>query len=81
VSPMKLTKKQADVLRYIAQHILKMGFQPSYREISDHFGWASSVSARHHLMAMEKKGVVVITGESRAVLFKWRLWVRKRRTA
>ena len=78
---MKPTKKQADVLRYIAKHILKMGFQPSYREISDHFGWSSPCAARHHLQAMEKKGMVVITGESRAVLFKWRLWVRKRRTA
>ena len=77
----KLTTKQADVLRYMAQHILKLGYQPTYREIGNHFGWSSPCAAQHHLQAMEKKGVVVITGESRAVLFKWRLWVRKRRTA
>ncbi len=73
-----LTEKQKDVLRYIARHIDKLGFQPSFREISDHFGWKSPVSARHHLLAMEKKGVVVLGGESRAVSFYWKRWAKRR---
>lgn len=76
-----LTEKQKDVLRYIARHILKMGYQPNYREIADHFGWASAVAVKHHLQACEKKGAVLLTGQSRAVLFKWRLWVRQKRRA
>lgn len=74
-----LTEKQKDVLRYIARHVLKMGFQPSYEEISRHFGWSRKTAARAHLVAIEKKGVIVLTGESRAVAFKWRLWVRKKK--
>lgn len=74
-----LTERQKDILRYIARHVMKMGFQPSYREIADHFGWASVGATRSHLAALERKGAIILTGESRAVAFKWRLWVRQKR--
>jgi repressor LexA len=73
-----LTEKQKDVLRYMARHISKLGFQPSMREIADHFGWRSAVSARNHLLAMEKKGVLVLGGEPRAVSFYWKRWAKRR---
>jgi repressor LexA len=76
-----LTEKQKDILRYIARHVMKLGFQPSYDEIAKHFGWNGRTAARSHLVAIERKGVVVLNGESRAVAFKWRLWAKKKRRA
>lgn len=74
----KLTEIQKNVLRFIAKHISVMGYQPSYREIGDRFGWTSPNAARGHLLAMEKKGVVMITGESRAIKFQWRRWAKRK---
>lgn len=79
MSKVTLTETQKNVLRYIAKHISVMGFQPSYREIADRFGWTSPNAARNHLLAMQKKGVVLIAGrESRAIQFQWRRWAKRK---
>ena len=51
---MKLTRKQAAVLNFIVEHQRKHGYQPSYREIRDHFGFASLNS----VTALENKGLL-----------------------
>ena len=78
MSQVKLTETQKNVLRYIAKHISVLGYQPTYREIGKHFKWSSPCAARNHLVAMEKKGVVLISGESRAIRFQWRRWAKRK---
>lgn len=74
-----LTETQKKVLRFIARHIDRLGFQPSYSEIADYMGWTCPASTRFCLRAIERKGVVVLNRhEARAVQFKWKLWIRRR---
>lgn len=73
-----LTEKQKQILRYIARHIDRLGFQPSYQEIAERFRLGHRSAAAAHLRALERKGVVMLNGESRAVAFRWKLWCRKR---
>lgn len=73
-----LTETQKNVLRYIARHIDRMGFQPSYAEIAVHMGWACKSATLQCLRAIERKGVIVLNREARAVQFRWKLWIRRR---
>ncbi|MEK9152553.1 MAG: transcriptional repressor LexA [Patescibacteria group bacterium] len=51
-----LTKKQKEVLDYVAQYIKEMGYAPSYREVGEHFGFASTATVHEHLKNLEAKG-------------------------
>ncbi len=55
---MKLTHRQRQVLEFIQTHILEKGFPPTIREICDYFGFASPLSAKQHVDALEKKGYI-----------------------
>ena len=50
------TKRQHEVLTFIAQHIHHSGMPPSLREISKFLGVSSYNTARNHIKLLEKKG-------------------------
>jgi repressor LexA len=51
-----LTIRQQQVLDYIAERIEAHGYPPTLREIAGHLGVTGTVSAIHHLAALERKG-------------------------
>lgn len=51
------TETQIKVYDFIAERI-GSGMPPTLREICEEFGWASHAAAAHHLLAMEKKGMI-----------------------
>lgn len=54
-----LTKQQAAVLKYIRDHIAKVGWAPSLRQIESHWGWSSPNAAATHVAVLERKGWIV----------------------
>ena len=65
------TPTEARLLRLVALSVHRNGFQPSYREIATHFGWASAGYVTVLVRSLAKKGIVVPKG-SRALAFDWR---------
>jgi repressor LexA len=65
----QLTKKQAEVLAYIKDHIKDEGYAPSYREIADHFGLSSPATIHAHVQALIEKGLITNgeDGEARSI--------------
>jgi repressor LexA len=53
-----LTERQADVLAFIKQHIAAKHYQPSVREIGQHFGITSPNGVICHVKALERKGYI-----------------------
>ncbi|MDX1429992.1 MAG: transcriptional repressor LexA [Rhodothermales bacterium] len=51
-----LTEKQRDFIRYLRAYYRDNGVWPTYREISDHFGFRSPNSVTQNLQALHKKG-------------------------
>ncbi len=51
-----LTSRQAEILEFIVEFKQKKGNSPTYREISDHFGFKGPKAAVDHVFALEKKG-------------------------
>ena len=51
-----LTKKQADVLAYIRQHVEDHGYAPSYREIAEHFNLSSPATIHQYVKTLTEKG-------------------------
>jgi repressor LexA len=65
---MTLTKRQRQILDFIADNQSRFGIVPSTREIQTHFGFASQTAAVNHLKALEKKGAITRhPGKARAV--------------
>jgi repressor LexA len=63
-----LTPRQQQVLDYIAEHIESHGYPPTLREIAQHLGTSGTVSAIHHLEALERKGYLRReSGSSRSI--------------
>jgi repressor LexA len=63
-----LTKRQKEILNFIADHITNVGFPPTRNEISKHFGFRSPNAAESHLRVLEHKGVIQIAaGHSRGI--------------
>ena len=52
------TRRQLDVLEFVAAHLGSAGYPPTLREICDHFGWSSLVSASNHLAALERRSLI-----------------------
>ena len=65
----QLTKKQAEVLAHIRQHLSREGYAPSYREIADHFGLSSPATVHGHVQALVEKGMINVgeEGEARSI--------------
>lgn len=51
-----LTKRQAQILEYITQHIENHNYAPSYREIGQHFGLSSTATVAEHIESLKGKG-------------------------
>ncbi len=51
-----LTKKQAEVLAYIRQHVEDHGYAPSYREIAEHFNLSSPATIHQYVKTLTEKG-------------------------
>jgi SOS-response transcriptional repressor LexA len=69
----KLTEKQYNILMYIVDHVIKKMYQPSFREIADHF--AVSQSAIHQTLHWcEKKGwIQLISAQGRSIVINYLL--------
>jgi len=55
-----LTQKQARLVDYLRQRSDRGEPVPTYRELCEHFGWASTGTARDHLRALSRKGYVTL---------------------
>ncbi len=53
-----LTKRQEDVLQFIAEYISNYSYPPTYQEIADAFGIASKHGVVRHLEALNRKGYI-----------------------
>ncbi|CAN5170166.1 transcriptional repressor LexA [soil metagenome] len=51
-----LTKRQAEILKYVSEHIEDQGYAPSYREICSHFGLSSTATVAEHIETLKMKG-------------------------
>lgn len=51
-----LTKRQAQILEFVTQHIAENNYAPSYREIGEHFGLSSTATIAEHIEALKTKG-------------------------
>jgi len=54
----KITSKQADILAYIKEEILKRGYPPAVREICEAVNLKSTSSVHSHLETLEKNGYI-----------------------
>ncbi|HDL64005.1 MAG TPA: transcriptional repressor LexA [Proteobacteria bacterium] len=52
----KLTDRQREVLRFIADHQEKRGVPPTLEEIRDHFHWRAIGTVQDHLRGLARKG-------------------------
>jgi len=53
---MALTRRQREVLEFIRDWILRRGGSPTVREVAEHFGFRSPLSAKLHIDALVRKG-------------------------
>ena len=60
-----LTKKQAEVVKFLRIFIKRAGFPPTRQEICDHFGWKSTNNAEQHLRLIEAKGYIALSSDRR----------------
>jgi repressor LexA len=64
----KLTPRQAEILKLIAEHVENSGFPPTRSEISRAMGFRSPNAAEEHLAALARKGAIELTpGVSRGI--------------
>lgn len=62
-----LTKKQEKVLRIIRQYYLENGQAPSLGELQEFLGISTKRGVVNHLIALEKKGYIIRTGNPRGI--------------
>ena len=51
-----LTKRQAEILAFITNHISEHNYAPSYREIGKFFGLSSTATIAEHIESLKQKG-------------------------
>ena len=67
----ELTKRQAEILRLIRDHLAKSGFPPTRAEICRAMGFRSPNAAEEHLRALERTGAIEMApGASRGLRLK-----------
>src|SRR5882762_6851197 len=65
---MPVTRRQREILDYVAKHIEEKGYAPSFEEIAKQFGFQSLATVHEHLTNLERKGYIRRThNESRAI--------------
>lgn len=57
--PMPLTKRQSEVLRFIANHITDNGYAPTLEEISKAFGYRSLATSYEQLTNLQRKRWII----------------------
>ena len=55
---MHLTRRQKQILDYVAKHIEKKGYAPTIEEIGEHFGLSSLATVHKHLSNLQDKGLI-----------------------
>lgn len=55
---MPLTKRQREILDYLADYIDEHGYAPSFEEIAETMGYASLATVHEHLTNLERKGAI-----------------------
>lgn len=64
----QLTKKQSEILEYVVGYIKDRGYAPSYREVGEHLGLASTATVHEHIKNLERKGYLKSeNGEARGI--------------
>jgi repressor LexA len=64
-----LTKRQKEILDFLARFTEQHGYAPSLEEIASHFRLSSASTVHKHLLNLEEKGFISRqTGRSRAIL-------------
>ncbi len=64
----ELTKRQAEVLALVRQHIEDTGYPPTRANIASELGFKSANAAEEHLRALARKGAIeIIPGTSRGI--------------
>ncbi|MBN2407078.1 MAG: transcriptional repressor LexA [Elusimicrobia bacterium] len=58
----EITKRQKDILMFIADQVNSAGIPPTIREIMANFNFTSMRSAQDHLKALSKKGYIRLKG-------------------
>ncbi|GIX21841.1 MAG: LexA repressor [Gammaproteobacteria bacterium] len=67
---MELTARQRAVLEFVKRSMLERQRPPTVHEIAEHMGYRSDNAAYQHLKALERKGVLVLSGRSRGIELK-----------
>ena len=63
-----LTKRQAEIVELIKDHIQEFGVPPTRVEIAKKLGFRSANAAEEHLKAIAKKGAIeIVPGASRGI--------------
>lgn len=60
-----LTRRQKEVLEFIASFQRRQGVAPTHREICERFGYSSYGTAHKHLKLLERKGYLVRRGHQK----------------
>jgi len=55
---MFLTRRQKEILDYLARHIERKGYAPTIEEIGQHFGLSSLATVHKHLTNLQQKGLL-----------------------
>jgi repressor LexA len=55
---MPLTRRQKEILDYLARHIERKGYAPTIEEIAQHFGLSSLATVHKHLTNLQEKGLL-----------------------
>ncbi len=55
---MPLTRRQKEILDYLARHIERKGYAPTIEEIGEHFGLSSLATVHKHLSNLQEKGLI-----------------------
>lgn len=55
---MPLTRRQREILDFIASHIREKGYAPSFEEIAERFAFHSLATVHEHLTNLERKGAI-----------------------
>src|SRR5258707_6020084 len=55
---MHLTRRQKEILDYLARHIDRKGYAPTIEEIGEHFGLSSLATVHKHLTNLQRKGLI-----------------------
>lgn len=63
----KLTKKQNKVFQYVNLVLKAEKRQPTFREIQKYFEYKSITSVRNHMLGLQRKGYIKMSGKSRGL--------------